>query len=63
MTVEEVIEAHVRKTLTDLDWNCHAVAKELGIDRRTLYRWFEKYGIRRPKEVVVPAAKLMVVAP
>ena len=39
----EVLIAALRKT----DGDVKAAAKELGVDRKTVYRWIERHGIER----------------
>ena len=39
----EVLIAALRKTNGDVK----AAAKELGVDRKTVYRWIERHGIER----------------
>ena len=40
----------ILRTLTNCGWNKHQAAKELGIDRGTLYSKIEKYGLERGVE-------------
>jgi DNA-binding NtrC family response regulator len=50
-SLEEVERVHVRAILDDLGWNISQAAKELGIDRGTLYNKIKKYGLERPAGV------------
>lgn len=43
-----VEEAHIRRVLASCNWNVTRAAELLQIDRVTLYRKMERYGIRRP---------------
>lgn len=45
MTIDQVIEAHVEEH----GWKPSKIAGILGVDRRTLYRWFKKYNIKQPE--------------
>jgi len=47
MTLSEMEKIHITNTLDRTDWNCKTAAKQLGIDRTTLYRKMKKYGIKR----------------
>jgi two-component system, NtrC family, response regulator AtoC len=47
-SLSEVEREHILKTLRDLRGNKAAAARLLGLDRKTLYRKLEQYGIRRP---------------
>ncbi len=47
MTLSEMEKIHITNTLGRNDWNCKTAAKQLGIDRTTLYRKIKKYGIKR----------------
>ena len=47
MTLSEMEKIHIINTLGRNDWNCKTAAKQLGIDRTTLYRKMKKYGIKR----------------
>jgi len=48
MTIERMTQIHVTETLERLDWHMTHAAVALGVDRRTLYRMVERYGIKRP---------------
>ena len=45
MTMEEMEEEMIRKTLTSVNGNRREAARKLGIGERTLYRKLKKYGI------------------
>ena len=47
LTLSEVEKIHIISTLNRCEWRCRTAAKQLGIDRTTLYRKMKKYGIRR----------------
>ncbi|MFC1538266.1 helix-turn-helix domain-containing protein [Candidatus Latescibacterota bacterium] len=49
LTLGEVEKIHIINTLNRCDWNCKTSAKQLGINRTTLYRKMKKYGITRKK--------------
>lgn len=49
LTLDEIEEIHIFNTLCRYDWNCRTAAKQLGIDRTTLYRKMKKYGISKDK--------------
>jgi DNA-binding protein Fis len=48
MTLAEVEEAHIRKTLRKTYYNQSAAARLLGVDRKLLSRKVKKYDIRAP---------------
>ncbi|OQX63195.1 MAG: hypothetical protein B5M55_07360 [Desulfococcus sp. 4484_242] len=41
---------HIKKILDENNWNISQTARELDIDRQTLYNKIEKYGIRKEEE-------------
>jgi transcriptional regulator of acetoin/glycerol metabolism len=45
-SLADVQREHIRLTLIELDGNMTAAARVLDIDRRTLYRKCEVYGLR-----------------
>jgi len=45
----EVEREHILRTLRAMRWNKAAAARQLGMDRKTLYRKLEHYGIRLPQ--------------
>ncbi|MFC1511911.1 helix-turn-helix domain-containing protein [Candidatus Latescibacterota bacterium] len=45
MTLREIEAIHIRKTLTRCGWKYKLAARELGIDRTTLYRKMKKFSI------------------
>ena len=47
MTLSEMEKIHITNTLGRNGWNCKTAAKQLGIDRTTLYRKMKRYGIKR----------------
>jgi len=47
-SIESVEKNHILNVLNNHHWNISAAAKVLGIDRVTVYKKLEKYGIRRP---------------
>jgi transcriptional regulator of acetoin/glycerol metabolism len=49
LTLGEMEKIHIINTLNRCEWRCRTAAKQLGIDRTTLYRKMKKYGIRRKK--------------
>ena len=48
-SIESVERTHILNVLEKHHWNISATAKVLGIDRVTVYKKLEKYGISRPK--------------
>jgi DNA-binding NtrC family response regulator len=48
-SIENVEKNHILNVLEKHRWNISATAKVLGIDRVTVYKKLEKYGITRPK--------------
>ena len=48
--LSEVEREHILRTLRELHGNKAAAARLLGLDRKTLYRKLEQYGIRRKSE-------------
>ena len=49
LSVENVEKAHILNVLEKNNWNISNSAKILGIDRVTIYKKLEKYGIKRPQ--------------
>ena len=49
LTLDEIEEIFIYNALHRYHWNCKTTAKQLGIDRATLYRKMKKYGITREK--------------
>ncbi len=49
MTLSEIEKIHIANTLCRNNWNCKTAAKQLGINRTTLYRKMKKYGIKKEK--------------
>jgi transcriptional regulator with PAS, ATPase and Fis domain len=47
-SIEHVEKNHILNVLKKCNWNISAAAKVLGIDRVTVYKKLEKYGIKRP---------------
>jgi|GEM_PF-3142803 transcriptional regulator of acetoin/glycerol metabolism len=47
LTLSEVENLHIINMLNRCEWNVKTAAKQLGINRTTLYRKIEKYGITR----------------
>jgi DNA-binding NtrC family response regulator len=48
-SIKEVEKNHILNVLNQFNWNISASAKVLGIDRVTVYKKLEKFGISRPK--------------
>ena len=48
-SIDSVERIHILNVLQKHHWNISATAKVLGIDRVTVYKKLEKYGISRPK--------------
>ncbi len=46
-SLKAVEKAHIAKVLSQTDWNISRAARELGIDRQTLYNKMKKYAIKR----------------
>ncbi len=46
-SLESVEKVHIQKTLEQMGWNITRTAEVLGIDRATLYKKIEKYGLRK----------------
>ena len=46
-SLKELERIHITKVLEDNDWNITQSAKELEIDRQTLYNKIQKYGLQR----------------
>ena len=40
-------KAHIERILEETDWNISRAARELEIDRQTLYNKMQRYGIKR----------------
>jgi len=49
LSLEEVEKAHILGSLERNNWNISNTAKMLGIDRVTIYKKLQKYGIKRPE--------------
>jgi DNA-binding NtrC family response regulator len=47
-TLEEVERQHIRRVLEHVEWKRSLAADTLGINRRTLYRKIQEYGIEEP---------------
>ena len=47
-SIESVEKNHILNVLQKRRWNISAAARVLGIDRVTVYKKLEKYGITRP---------------
>ena len=50
-SLDSVEKTHILSVLKKNNWNISASAKILGIDRVTIYKKLEKYGIKRPENV------------
>ncbi len=48
LSLRTVERRHIRKVLEICEWNITRAARELGIDRVTLYNKMKRYGIERP---------------
>ncbi len=48
VTLEQAKQRHVETILSALAWNMGTAAKVLDIERRTLYRMCERWGLKRP---------------
>jgi len=46
-SLKELEKMHIKKVLEDNEWNMTRSAKELEIDRQTLYNKVEKYGLKK----------------
>lgn len=46
-TLEEVEKTHIRKVLEDHQWNIARSARDLGIDRSTLYSKIKRYALQK----------------
>jgi DNA-binding NtrC family response regulator len=51
ISLADVEKAHILNVLEQNHWNIAASAKQLGIDRVTIYKKLKKYGIQRPHHV------------
>ena len=51
LSLAEVEKAHIINVLDRQNWNITSSAKLLGIDRVTIYKKLNKYGINRPENV------------
>jgi DNA-binding NtrC family response regulator len=51
LSLADVEKAHILNVLEQNQWNIAASAKQLGIDRVTIYKKLKKYGIQRPHHV------------
>jgi two-component system response regulator HydG len=49
ITLEELEKRYIIKVLRETGWHKSNAAKILGIDRRTLYRKLQEYGIEEPE--------------
>jgi transcriptional regulator of acetoin/glycerol metabolism len=49
LSLEEVEKSHILRMLEKNNWNISNTAKMLGIDRVTIYKKLQKYGIKRPE--------------
>ncbi len=50
MTLSEIEKLYISIILNRCNWECKSAAKQLGINRSTLYRKLKKYGIKRGKK-------------
>ncbi len=48
-TCADASRAHVTQILGEMGWNITETAKALQVDRRTLYRLLERWGVSRPE--------------
>ena len=48
-TFAHASQFHVTQILTELGWNISEASKALGVNRRTLYRLLERWGVERPE--------------
>ena len=46
-SLKSMEKMHIERVLTETDWNISRAARELGIDRQTLYNKIEKYKVKR----------------
>ena len=46
-SLKELERMHIRRVLEDNDWNISLTARELEIDRQTLYNKIQKYGLEK----------------
>lgn len=44
-------QEELEKTLVSTDWNISKTARQLGVNRRTVYRWIHKKGLTRPSSM------------
>ena len=51
LSLDSVEKAHILQVLEKNNWNISVSAKLLGVDRVTIYKKLEKYGIKRPQNV------------
>jgi DNA-binding NtrC family response regulator len=49
LSLKNVEKEHILRVLEKTGWNISAAAKLLGIDRVTIYKKLDKFGIKRPK--------------
>ncbi len=56
-TFVEVEAEHLLAMLTHFHWNISLTARELGSDRRTVYRKMQRFGISKPKTETKDAAE------
>ncbi len=49
LSLDSVEKTHILNVLESNRWNISASAQILGIDRVTIYKKLEKYGIKRPQ--------------
>ncbi len=54
-TLDQVTKAHLQKALELCQWNKSKVAEVLDLDRRTVYRMIERYGLAPPAAAPPPA--------